>query len=382
MKFSTLEGNIGFILIKLFQCLPIERKIVFVSFYGNYISDSPKEIFLNLKKSNNNYRYVWLVKDATKKIEGARSVKIKSIAALYHMATAKAWVDNCRKREWVTKRKGQFYLQTWHGGIGMKKSEGQVEEKLERKYIQCAKNDSSMIDVLLSGSKWCTELYSNWFWYDGPVLETGCPRSDIFYMKEEWDSIKKRIYQELGIPQRKKLILYAPTFRQNYQIEKDKFHIDANEAAKTRWGGEWVTAVRLHPNVCNKWDILDYDETTVNASNYENMNELIIACDILVTDYSSCMFDGLEAGKKVILYMPDYEDYKNSRDFCWNIEELPFPAARGENELRDKILSFDESTYEKKRTEFMHRCCFVNSSTSTEKAVSYLLEKLNCNSSL
>ena len=122
--YTTVFGNVGYCLMKLFGLVPIKKnKIVFQSFYGAYESDNPKCIYDAMRKKYSDYDFVWLMQDKNVKIEGCRVVKSTSINALYELATAKCWIDNSRKREWCVKRKEQYYVQTWHAGIGLKAGE-------------------------------------------------------------------------------------------------------------------------------------------------------------------------------------------------------------------------------------------------------------------
>ena len=108
-------------------------------------------------------------------------MRIGSIKWIYEVVTAKVWIDNSRKLRYVRKRKGQFYIQTWHGDIGMKKVEKDAIQSLPYEYVQAAKNDSKMADLFVAGNEWITQQYKNAFWYDGPVAKCGYPRRDILY---------------------------------------------------------------------------------------------------------------------------------------------------------------------------------------------------------
>lgn len=190
----SLRGIVGNIAMRFFGLFPLQNKIVFSSFDGKTFGDNPKAIYDYMISNNYSYRYIWFMYD-DRSIENAKVVKAYSFKALYHQATAKVWVFNSRQREWMVKRKGQTYIQTWHAGITMKKVEMDAIDKLPAYYIEEAKHDSQMIDYLISASRWNTNNYKDAFWYTGRILEIGIPRSDVFY--KEPNPIKKKSIQAL-----------------------------------------------------------------------------------------------------------------------------------------------------------------------------------------
>lgn len=149
------------------------RKIVVCNFYGNGYGDNPKYIVEELLKMKKSLDIVWLVsnKREYKFPKGIRTVKIFSIRSIYEFMTAKIWIDNCRKYFFYNlfKKKDTVYIQTWHGGIGLKRAEQEVENHLSKSYICSAKHDSKMIDYFLSGSKWLSDDIKVNFWYDGKI---------------------------------------------------------------------------------------------------------------------------------------------------------------------------------------------------------------------
>ena len=161
-----------------------EKKIVFVSYYGAGYGDNPKAIANYIIENNLNYELVWLLD--TNKNDGldmpkeVKKVKYGSIRSLYELSTAKIWVDNCRKQYFPKKKKGQIYIQTWHGSLALKKIEADAPS-LPIQYVNMAKKDSSVIDVILSGCEFKTNVYKNSFWYSGEVLNIGTPRADVFF---------------------------------------------------------------------------------------------------------------------------------------------------------------------------------------------------------
>lgn len=369
----SFKGLIGHIFMQCCRIFSLKNKVVFSSFEGGGYSDNPRAIFEEMVKEKLEYEYIWLMCDEKVIIENAKVVKINSFKALFHLATSKIWIDNCRKREWILKRKNQYYIQTWHGGFSLKKIEGDVIDKMPAEYIRNAKHDSKIADLFISGCRWSTENYRSAFWYNGPILELGQPRSVIFYKNQ--DNIKQKVYDFYKLKSDCKLLLYAPTFRANHEI--NNYNIDYDKLIKKlkeKWRGEWKIIVRLHPSVANKQNNIVYSDFLLNGSCYSDINELIISCDILISDYSSCMFDAMEAKKKVIIYASDLEEYNNDRGTYLELNNLPFLITQNNEELLNSIENFREEVYEEKTHVFMEKIGFFNSEESTEKIVKYIID--------
>lgn len=334
------------------------NKIVVSSYLGKGYGDNPKYIAERLLEDNKGVDIVWLAKDTTESFpKGIRVVNYRSIRAVYELSTAKTWIDNRRKPPFVRKRKNQFYIMTWHSNIALKKVEKDVESKLEKEYVVAAKRDSKMADVILSGSKWETECMRRSFWYDGKILEIGYPRQDPFVNRSS--DIYKRIRKQYSLPTDAKLLLYAPTFRSTKNVESLKcYSIDwekALAALKVRFGGEWFGMIRLHPNITSLSGKLDIPEGIIDVSLYNDMQELIVGCDCLITDYSSTIIEAAIANKLGLVYAVDYEDYKNDRDVYFDIkDDLPFPFADNNEQLCNNILSVDMKKYDARVDKFLH----------------------------
>ncbi len=311
------------------------NRVVFCSYYGRGYSDSPKAICEVLRRSGEDLDLIWLCKDeaAEKSLpEGVRAVPYKGGKRLKALASARVWVDNCRKYENL-KRKGQFYLQTWHG-FALKKLEKDAEAALTPDYLAACKKDSAQCDLIVSGSGHMTRLYRSSFWYDGAVLNTGTPRNDIFY--SEQPALHAKVCQSYGLPPERKLLLFAPTFRADHSTEAYRIDAEAvRQAAAQNLGGDWTVLIRLHPNVGDQSKgLFAYDGSTlIDATAYPDMQELLCAADLLITDYSSSMFDFALTGKPIVQYAPDIEAYKADRDFYFPIDNLPFPLAKDAESL-------------------------------------------------
>lgn len=365
------------ILFFIFRVVPIDNnKIVFSNFINKGYGDNPKYITEEIIRQNLKYKLVWLVGDTDDNNfpSEIKLVKAESIKGIYEMSTAKVWIDNVRKLEYVRKRKKQYYVQTWHGGLGIKTCEKDAEDKLSPNYIKTAKRDSKMIDICISNGNHISNIYKNSFWYDGEVLVSGSPRNDIFFVKDN-NILKTMIKEQFEIDSDTRIALYAPTFRNTTNTEIYKLdYSKCISALNKRFGGKWVFLVRLHPNVSDRAGEIKYDDNIYNASDYDDMQELLVASDILITDYSSSMFDFSLKKSPCFLYMPDLNEYKEDRSLYFRLDDLPFPMGYDNNKLIESILSFDENIYIKKVDDFLTLQGIIENGTASKRVVEKIKE--------
>lgn len=324
------------------------NKIVVCNFYGKGYGCNPKYIIEEIINQNLKYDIVWLLSNIENNNEipsEIRVVRYGSIKAMYELVTAKIWIDNCRKSFYPPKkRKSQYYIQTWHGGIGIKAVEKDVEKNLSSSYVNNAKNDSKMIDLLISNSKWCTELYERAFWYDGEILECGSPRVDILFNNNKY--LKEKICKHYNINKEMKIVLYAPTFRNSGDLSIYNLNYKlCMKALEDKFGGEWTTFVRLHPNISNLSKGIKSSSSIINVTDYNDMQELLAISDILITDFSNSIFEFSYVKKPVFIYASDYEQYINERGFTVNLDKLPFNINKSNDELINDIFKFNKKDY-------------------------------------
>lgn len=365
----------------LFRIFPINnRKIVITSYLGRGYGDNGKYIADELLRQGKGYDIVWLCKDMSEQFpKGIRVVNYRSLKSIYEQVTARVWIDNRRKPLFVRKRPGQFYIMTWHSNIALKKVEKDVEDNLEPRYVASAKNDSKMIDLFLSGSRWETGCIRNAFWYDGPIKQCGYPRQDPFVDAEGTFAQKIRSYY--GIDPDAKILLYAPTFRQSKDEKSLKaYKLDWTKtlaALEERFGGHWVGLIRLHPNVISLASKLDLPETVINVTEYNDMQELIVACDCLITDYSSTIMEAGIAKKIGLIYATDYDEYKQDRDVYFDIQgELPFPFSDSDELLQKNILGFNSDDYYAELDKFFNEEFGIVCNGDASKKVCGVIDKV------
>lgn len=339
--------------IAYFRRLPIQNnKVILWADSQRHFGCSPKYIALCLlKKYPGQFDIVWVLDETIEVPEempaGIRIVKNFSMEYLRELHTAKFVICNMRTYEGLywNKRPDQFYIQTWHSSLRLKKIEKDAEMSLGEDYRAYARQDSARTDLLLSGCKFSTEIFKRAFWYDGEIMESGTPRCDI--LLNETESVRGKVLRHFDIPKGNRLALYAPTFRANKP--SDFMGMDFVRLQEMLGDG-WTIGARLHPNIQSSAET----KGAIAMSRYPDMQELIAAADLLITDYSSCMFDMAVAKKPCILYVPDLEEYlAKERGLYFTIEELPFPTAKTMDELAEVIKHFDHEAYRKKQDAFM-----------------------------
>lgn len=356
--------------------LPKDRnKAVCQSFYGRGYSDSPKAVAEELLARG--WKVCWTVKgeaEAASLPAGVIPLRAESPRAIFHQCTAGVWVDNSRKWAYTQKRGATCYVQTWHG-FPLKRIEGDAADALPPDYLRAARKDSQMADLFLSNSRFLTEIYRRGFWYDGPVLEEGFPRNDL--LAQPHPELGEKVRRALGLPQGKRLLLYAPTFRRDKGLAAyDMDYARCAAALERRFGGEWLILAKLHPNIAGKAAQLDLDPRFIrNASDYPDIQELYLASDAMITDYSSVMFDYLITGKPCFLYVNDLAAYKNDRNFYFDIDKLPFPRAEDNAQLEAALLAFDEGEQARRVEAFNREFGIVESGAAARRAVDYLEER-------
>lgn len=376
----------------LYHCLWIfpvkKKKIVFDIFEGNGgYGCNPRYIAEELLRRNDDYELIWLVNDDRKIFpKGIRKVKNTFFRRIFHLSTARVWVDNSRKEYGTAKRRGQFYIQTWHGALEFKPV-GKFRGKLFPKIASLVSEyDSKMIDYVLSNSEWCTIRYPQMLLYDGAIIKTGSPRCDVFFGGQR-EKMYKKIRASYGIPDEAKIAIFAPTFRGGSQkgvrtVFNGEQTIDFEKlmcALKTRFNGEWYILLRLHPQLAAQFKSMPIgcmNTYMIDVSQYDDMNGLLAASDVFLTDYSSAAFDAINIPIPVFLYCDDLGDYTGERGrLMWNLNELPFSVARTNEELVQNIMRFDEISYMNNVKTFNLRHGVLEDGYASKRVVD-LIEKL------
>lgn len=360
------------IALMIFRIFKIDNnKVMVISYFGKGYGDNGKYIAESLLKCKPDIKLYWATYDSNKGSlpKQINYCKYGSIAYLFHLATSKVWINNCRFELGIIKRKQQYYIQTWHSSLRLKVIEKDAIDNLNKKYIKSAQNDSKMCDLIISGSQISSDIYKNSFWYDGEVIETGTPRCDLFFNEGFKNEYRELICKEYNVDVSKKIVLYAPTFRDYSNFES----LDLNKL-KNMIGENYTLMLRFHPKVNIN---VNEDSDIINVTKYPDIQQLICACDYFITDYSGCCFDAMYANKPVILYVPDLNEYlKRERKLYFDFEQLPFLKTSSYEEVGNIIMNFDSEKYNQNINEFKGSIGLKEDGNAAARISTLILKKI------
>ena len=279
------------------------------------------------------------------------------------------------------KKPKQFIVNTWHGSLGIKKNsiEGhRFNQKTKEKFLKLL----SCFDIMISNCDWENNVYRNDIGFTKKIIKLGHPRNDIFFLsKNENIKIKQKVYKNLNIPENNYLVLITPTYRFHASTDeyKQTLSYDFDNIKKTikkRFGKPCTIALRLHPEL-KKERVSDcFKEGIIDATSYPDIQELLVAADAVITDYSSCIFDFLFTRKPGFIFAPDRKHYETTRGLYFPLEESPFPVAEDNETLCKNIINFDNDLYQKRVEEFLKSRNVVDDGHASERVVELIKEHL------
>ena len=374
-----MKKIINFILCSLFYFFPINKnKIVLCNFVGKGYGGNPKYIAEYMEQNYKTFKMYWLSRNLRDKFpQYVKPVRIYRFWHYYHLMTAKVIINNTRCSMRVPKKNGQIYLQTWHASFGGKKIEKDAEEKLTKEYLKEAKEDGKKCDAILSSCLQMTNQIKRAFWLNdkAEILEYGIPRNDFLIRNKDNREKIEQIKKSIGIQSDFYIVLYAPTFRdtndfKGYQLDFDGIH----NAFEKRFNKKVIILMRKHPNISNVSNIFPNKEYMIDVTNYPDMQELIIACDFILTDYSSVDFDGMIIQKPVFEITLDLKEYNETRGLIDEYYLFPFLRAKTNKELVELIENFDEKCYFKKIEEYQRLYPIFDSGEATKKCCEWIVK--------
>lgn len=388
---STYQFKI-FLYNHLFSKLPVQKNLVFFeSFLGKNYSDNPKYIYeyLQTKKNNYNYKMVWSF-NTKKEIPGSSlQVKRFSLRYFYYLGRAKYWVNNARMPNDIKKRTETVYLQTWHG-TPLKRLAGDMENvhmpgTNPETYRLNFKNETEQWDYLVSPNSYSSQIFRRAFWFNNNLLEFGYPRNDILYKKNNASDIKE-IKHKMKLPNDKRVILYAPTWRDDEYYSKGSYKFslkfDLNKMQK-KLGDKYIIILRMHYLIASKLDISKYKDFVYDYSAYDDISELYLVSDILITDYSSVFFDYANLKRPILFFTYDIEKYRDQlRGFYLDIEtEVPGPLLMSTDEIIQSIIDIDKinQSYKDRYDLFYKRFCEWDDGNASENIVQQVFKCLKSN---
>lgn len=342
----------------------INDTILFESFCGGQYSDNPRAVSEKMHDMYPDHRILWLMPSEyyeKNKMIIPDYVECVDKGMPYYQARATAfcYVTN-EGIQHKFKRKGQFFIQTWHGDRQFKKVLYQSKDHLE-----IPVTDKFVTDLCLSGSDCGTNLYQEGFRYKGEILKYGMPRNDRLILNN-YDDIA-HIRKILGLQPGKKVLLYAPTFRDYKKKSKMWTGVDLKAVLiklNKKRRGDWVCLVRGHPRHSGL-DIICDGSRIIDVTSYPDMTDLLLVSDMLITDYSSSAGDYVLLKRPVILAAFDRDNYeKNCREFKVPIDKPGFLIAENQNELEKLIMSMTEEDYKSSCDKVMKYYGIVESGNS------------------
>ncbi|MBQ1414291.1 MAG: CDP-glycerol glycerophosphotransferase family protein [Clostridia bacterium] len=373
----------------LMKDLPIVPNRVVFSTFQNTFTCNPRYIAEELLRRHADCQIIFVVnravyqdKDAYEIPPNVWLVSRGSIASFVALGTAKIWVDNALNCIWkdIPKKDGQIYINTWHGSLGIKRLGG------DEHWLGIAQRSQDYIDYFLINSTFDKWVFRNSFWSDETkvhFLRYGHPRNDIFYNEGELARLRTKVYTNpnFNIPLDVHTALYAPTFRDN-KGDVSAIRIDCGklkEALEEKFGGNWKILVKAHmhnrhnPQLREMFAQMDH---VIDASDYNDMQELLAAVDVGITDYSSWIFDFIATRRPGFIYARDIEQYINSRGFYYPLSETPFSIASSDEQLCANIMKFDEEDYAKRLQAFFVGKGYFEDGTASEQTADFILAEI------
>ncbi len=364
----------------IFRKLPMKKNwICFESFLGKQYADSCKYIYEYLLRNyKKDYKFIWIINDDTVKIPGNPTrVHRFSLKYFYYMTRSKYWVNNMRQPKWYPKRKGNVFLETWHG-TPLKKLVFDMEDVYSASPTYKAEvySQSRKWDYLVSDNPFSTEVFQSCFMFPKEkILEYGYPRNDLMHHPKK-DKIAEKIRKKVGVPEGKKTILYAPTWRDDEYYGKGqyKFKLQLDlKRLREEFGKEYVILLRTHYFIADSLDVTGVEDFAINVSKYSDITELYLISDICITDYSSVFFDYANLKRPILFFTYDLEKYRDVlRGFYIDIEkEIPGPLLYTNDEVVDAIKNIDKikEQYHDRYEEFYHRFCSLDDGHAAKRIV-------------
>ena len=372
-----------------YRLVPCDDKtVLFVSFHGRGYSDNPKAIYeyMRSQKQFAKYRFVWAIKHRREKniqIEGAKIIEYFSIPYFFYLARSRYWIVNCKLPTYVLKKPGQIYLQTWHG-TPLKRLAHDIQLEEGASFYRSRMTADQMVhtydvDVakytyMISPNHFSTEVFQSAFRINRErLIETGYPRNDILSNYTEKD--KQDVLKKYGLPANKKIILYAPTWRDNqFNTSGYLFELKVDfKMWKEILGEDYIILYKPHYLIINKMKkdkVLEGFVYEINAD--AEISELYIISDILITDYSSVFFDYAILKRPIYFYMQDIAEYQHElRGFYLDIyKDLPGSIYETEKPMLEDIA---EGVFDYKRLDkFNERFNYLEDGKGAKRVVDLL----------
>lgn len=366
-----------------------EKTLLFCCFNGKSYSCSPKAIYEYMINNDEfkDYKFIWAFVDDKKykyleENINTTVVKIREKEYKKYLAKAKYWIFNYKIPDFLYPKKNQIFVQCWHGtplkrlGCDLEHFDNVLNtiDGIKKRY----KIEASKFTYFISPSKFASEKFiSAWnlkeIGKENIIVEEGYPRNDFLFNYKEKDV--QQIRKKLGIENdNRKIILYAPTYRSDQHqtglgyVYKEEIDFKKMEE---KFGKEYLILFRPHYFIANSFDFDKYKGFVYNVANIDDINELYIISDILITDYSSVFFDYANLKRPMIFFMYDLEHYKNeSNGFYIALNELPGPIVETQEDLEKSIEDVDFNIgSSKKYKEFNEKYNYLDDGNASKRVI-------------
>lgn len=363
--------------------------IVFESFGGKNYSDSPKYIYEYMQKNYPKLNYIWVFNNPDKNVIIGNAEKVKKGSKEYYDAYSKAkfWVSNARLPLYLNKKENQIYIQTWHGtplkrlanDMKVVRMPGTTTANYKKNFYA----ETSRWDYLVSPNRYSSDIFKTAFWMDEErTWEIGYPRNDVLVNRSDDQEYINQIKKDLNLPEGKKVIMYAPTWRDDEFVKKGQYLFDLKinlENLQKELGENYVILLRMHYLIANALDLNGYEDFAIDVSNYSDISELYLISDALITDYSSVMFDFGILKRPQYFFAYDIEKYdKGLRGFYMDyMNDLPGEIITDEFKLAEELKNIDEhkEKYKDKIEKFYNKFCSLEKGQSSKFIGDYIHEK-------
>ncbi len=371
---------------RLQRLLPVRDVILFSSYHGKQAGDSPRAIAEELRRRGDRRPCIWAISDwAVPVPPGAEPVLTGTAAYFRALARARYLVLNDHVAQPYRKRRGQFHVQTWHGTplkrVGY--DIGVPSMASGRRYLDYMAADVAQWDLLLSPNPFSTPIWRRAFGYQGEICETGYPRNDALVAAARGSSARagdgtggaQAIAGRLGLPPGKKVAMYVPTWRDNLHDPSGRylldFRLDLDEAAR-RLGPDWVLLVRGHHLMAGGLPETGSPGFAIDVTGYPDISDLLVVTDVLITDYSSVMFDFAPSGRPMLFFTYDLAQYRDqTRGFYFDFEaDAPGPLLATSDQVIAALGDIDSvaAKYAGARAAFTARFCPLDDGKASARA--------------
>jgi CDP-glycerol glycerophosphotransferase len=356
----------------------VRELAVFASFGGRQYSCNPRAIYEQLSRDRPDLDCAWITADGQFGVPaGARVVLADSRAHFDALARARYVITNDMLPRWFRRRPGQMCLQTWHGTplkrIGLDIDRPQFSSGLI--YPDLLRADVANWDLLLSPNAFSSPIFARAFGFDGEIMESGYPRNDLLHCGDQ-AARAAAVRRQLGLPTGKRVVLYAPTWRDDAYTQLGQYRSDLRldlAAVARALGDEAVLLLRLHTNVRRGAHIASPDQRVIDVTRYPDITDLYLVSDVLITDYSSVMFDFAGTGRPILFFTYDLERYRDQlRGFYFDLAaDAPGPLLRTGDEVIEALRDIDQvsRSYQRAYQAFSARFCALDDGRAAMRVV-------------